>query len=102
VKGWLQTFGDSPGRRKQMNRLMAAAAGALLLAVSSYAAFADVVTGAIKSVDLATHSVTLDDENIYVLPADFDVSVLTVGLAVTFTYEEVDGKRIVSAVSSPG
>jgi Cu/Ag efflux protein CusF len=85
-----------------MKRLMVAAAGAMLLAASSMPAFADVVTGAIKSVDLATHSVTLDDGNIYVLPADFDVSVLTVGLAVTFTYEEVDGKRTVSAVSSPG
>jgi hypothetical protein len=85
-----------------MNRLMVAAAGAVLLAASSMPAFADVVTGAIKSVHLATQSVTLDDGNIYVLPADFDVSALTVGLAVTFTYEEVDGKRTVSAVSSPG
>lgn len=81
-------------------RIMAAAAG--LLAASSLSALADAVTGSIKSVDVATHSVILDDGNTYVLPEDFDVSVLKPGLELTFTYDEVDGKRTVSAVSSPG
>ena len=85
-----------------MTRLKIVAAAAALLAASSLAALADVVTGSIKSVDVETHSVVLDDGNTYVLPEDFDVSVLKPGLELTFTYDEVDGKRNVSAVSSPG
>lgn len=80
---------------------MAAGAAAILVA-SSLAAFAANVTGAIVTVDVATHSVKLDDGNIYVLPPDFDVAALKAGLEVTFTYEDIDGKRTVSAVSSPG
>jgi hypothetical protein len=85
-----------------MNKLMIAAGAAALLAASSLSAFAADVTGAITAVDPATHSVTLDDGNSYVLPADIDVANMTVGLNVTFTYEDVDGTRTVSAVSSPG
>lgn len=85
-----------------MNKLTIAAGAAAFLAVSSFSAFAAEVTGAVTAVDPATHSVTLDDGNIYVLPPDFDVATLTVGLAVSFTYEDVDGTRTVSAVASPG
>jgi Cu/Ag efflux protein CusF len=82
--------------------LTTAAVAVAFLAASSVAALADNVTGRIVTVDLATHTVTLDDGNAYAMPEDFDVTVLKPGLAVTFTYEEVDGKRTVSAVSSPG
>ena len=85
-----------------MNKLMIAAGAAALLAASSLSAFAAEVTGAVTAVDPATLSVTLDDGNTYVLPADFDVAALTAGLQVTFTYEDIDGTRTVSAVSSPG
>lgn len=85
-----------------MNKLMVAVGAATLLAASSFAALAANVTGSITAVDPATHSVTLDDGNTYVLPADFDVASLAVGLAVTFTYEDVGGTRTVSAVASPG
>ena len=85
-----------------MKRLAIAVYTTVLLAAASLPALAAVVTGSIESVDVAAHSVTLDDGNTYVLPEDFDVSALTVGLHITFTYDEVDGKRTVSAVSSPG
>lgn len=85
-----------------MNKLMMAASAAAFMVVSSFPAFAAEVTGSITAVDAASHSVTLDDGNSYVLPADFDVAALTVGLAVSFTYEDVDGTRTVSAVASPG
>jgi hypothetical protein len=85
-----------------VKRLAIAAAAAAFLTASTFGAFAAVVTGAITAVHAGTHSVTLDDGHEYTLPAEFDVAVLKAGLRLTFTYEEVDGKRTVSAVSSPG
>lgn len=86
-----------------MHKLIVAAAGAAaLVAASSLSAFAAEVTGAITAVDPTTNSVTLDDGNVYLLPAEFDVAAFQAGTNVTFTYEDVDGKRTVSLVSSPG
>jgi hypothetical protein len=81
-----------------MNRLMIAASAAALLAVSSFAALAAEVTGAITAVDPAAGTVTLDDGNTYVLPADFDIASLQAGAMVKITYEEVDGKLAITAV----
>src|SRR5690606_8560081 len=55
-------------KESPMNKLMVAAGAAAFLAVSSFAALAAEVTGAVTAVDPATHSVTLDDGNTYVLP----------------------------------
>ncbi len=85
-----------------MKKSMKIVAATALLALSSFAALAADVTGAITAVDAANHSVTLDDGHAYVMPADIDVAELQIGLKVTLTYEEKDGARIVSAVSSPG
>jgi len=85
-----------------MHRLMTVAASAAFLAVASFAALAAEVTGKITAVDAATHAVTMDDGHSYVMPADIDVADLKIGLEVTLTYEEKDGVRTVSALSSPG
>jgi Cu/Ag efflux protein CusF len=81
-----------------MNRLMLAASAAALLAVSSFPALAAEATGAITAVDPAAGTVTLDDGNIYVLPANFDLAMLPAGARVKITYEEVDGKLTITAV----
>ena len=81
-----------------MNKLMIAASAAALFVASSVAALAAEVTGAITAVDPAAGTVTLDDGNIYVLPADFDIAALTAGAMVTITYEEVDGQLRIMAV----
>jgi hypothetical protein len=85
-----------------LKKIAIAAGAAAFLAASAFGALAAVVTGAITAVHADTHSVTLDDGHEYTLPAEFDVAVLKAGLRLTFTYEEFDGKRTVSAVSSPG
>lgn len=83
-----------------MNRLMIAAGAAALLAASTFAASAAEVTGAITSVDAAAGTVTLDDGNTYVLPADFDVASLQAGATVTVTYDDVDGKLTISNIQT--
>jgi len=81
-----------------MNRLMIAVSAAALLVVSSLSALAAEVTGSIMAVDPAAGTVTLDDGNTYLLPADFDVAALTAGAMVTITYEEVDGQMQITEV----
>ena len=81
-----------------MNRLMIAASAAALLVASSLSALAAEVTGSIMAVDPAAGTVTLDDGNTYLLPADFDVAALTAGAMVTITYEEVDGQMQITEV----
>jgi uncharacterized OB-fold protein len=71
-----------------MNRLMIAASAAALLAASSLAALADEATGAIMSVDVAAGTVTLDDGNTYLLPAQVDAASLQVGTKVKIIYEK--------------
>jgi Cu/Ag efflux protein CusF len=83
-----------------MNRLMIVAGAAALLAVSSFAASAAEVTGAITSVDAAAGTVTLDDGKTYTLPVDFDVASLQAGAKVTITYEEADGKMTITKVEA--
>jgi hypothetical protein len=81
-----------------MNRLMIAASAAALLVASSLSALAAEVTGSIMAVDPAAGTVTLDDGNTYLLPADFDIAALTAGAMVTITYEEVDGQMQITEV----
>lgn len=81
-----------------MKKLMVAASAAALFAASSFAAFAAEVTGAITAVDPAAGTVTLDDGNTYVLPADFNIASLQAGAMVKITYEEVDGQLTITAV----
>jgi hypothetical protein len=81
-----------------MNRLMIAASAAALLAVSSFSALAAEVTGAITAVDPAAGTVTLDNGNTYVLPADFDIASLQAGAMVKITYEEANGQFTITAV----
>ena len=77
-----------------MRKLMIAASAAALLAASSLAALAAEATGAIVSVDLAAHTVTLDDGKTYVLPKNFDLASLKAGAKVTITVDDADGKTI--------
>lgn len=82
-----------------MKKLMIAASAAALLAASSFAAFAAEVQGSITSIDAAAGTVTLDDGNTYVLPADFDVAALSQGEKVTLTVSD-DGKTITNVEAS--
>lgn len=81
-----------------MNKLMIAASAAALFAVSSFSALAAEITGSITAVDPAAGTVTLDDGNVYVLPADFDLASLQAGAMVKVTYEEQNGQRTITAV----
>jgi Cu/Ag efflux protein CusF len=81
-----------------MNKLMIATSAAALLAVSSFSALAAEVTGAITAVDPAAGTVTLDDGNTYVLPADFDIASLQAGAMVKITYEDQNGQLTITAV----
>ncbi len=85
-----------------MKNLIVAAGAAAFLAAATFGVLAAEVTGSIAAVHPESRSVTLDDGHEYILPESIDVAALKVGLRLTFTYEDVDGKRTVSAVASPG
>jgi hypothetical protein len=73
-----------------MKKLMLAAA---ILAASTFAAFAADVSGAVKSIDAAKMTVTLDDGKTYTLPAGFDATTLKVGEKLTISVGD-DGTTI--------
>jgi hypothetical protein len=80
-----------------MKKLVVAASAALLLAMSSLAALADEVTGAIQDIDDTAMTVTLDDGNVYKLPDNLDVSDFEIGDEVTLEYtKDANGDLVVS------
>ncbi len=73
------------------------AATAILAAAGAYAAN---TTGTIKAMDAASHTVTLDNGQIYHLPATGDMTQLKVGEKVTVTFETKDGQHMASGVKA--
>ena len=83
-----------------MKKLVVAAGAAVLLAVSSLAALADEASGSITNVDDSAMTITLDDGNTYVLPADVDPASLQEGDQVTIEYsQDADGNLVATAVT---
>ena len=81
-----------------MKKLMISAGAAALLAASSLAAMATDVTGSITAVDATSMTVTLDDGKVYSLPQEFDVATLKQGEKVLLSYQEQDGKLVITKV----
>jgi Cu/Ag efflux protein CusF len=52
----------------------------------------------LKSIDTAKQTVTLDDGQVFEMPANVDPAMLKVGDAVTITYENQGDKKIVSQI----
>jgi Cu/Ag efflux protein CusF len=73
------------------------AGAALLAATFAYAADA---TGAIKAVDAANHTVTLEDNKVYAFPATMDLSKVKVGDKVKITFTAADGKNNATAIAN--
>ena len=71
--------------------LTSALVASLLVSGAAYAA-ATTVTGAVTAVDPKAETVTID-KVVYVFPAKFDLSKITVGEKVTITFEVKDGKN---------
>jgi hypothetical protein len=71
---------------------------ALLAATFAYAADA---TGAIKAIDAAAHTVTLEDNKVYAFPANMDLTQVKVGdkVKVTFTTDAA-GKNNATAIAN--
>lgn len=65
----------------------AALAASFALAPAAFAAAAHNSTGAIKTIDAKTHSLTLADGSTYMLPAKFNASHLKVGEKVQVSWE---------------
>jgi small nuclear ribonucleoprotein (snRNP)-like protein len=60
------------------------------------------IEGKVKSYDSATNMVTLDDGSQYSIPADlqFDRELLKEGASVKASYDEKDGKRVISKIEA--
>jgi len=59
------------------------------------AAWAGEAEGFIQSVDTSTNTMVLDDGQTYVLPADFDISLIGAGMRVALAFDENgDSKRV--------
>jgi hypothetical protein len=84
-----------------MKKLVVAVGAAALLAVTSVAAFADEVSGAVASVDTKNSTVTLDNGKTYALPQPpAPGAALTMGdhVTITFTADASTGKLMASSV----
>jgi Cu/Ag efflux protein CusF len=81
-------------------KLIAATAASALLATTTMAAVTQTTKGEIKTLNVATRTVTLNDNVAYKLPANFDASKLKVGEKVSLTWEMKDGARAIEAVNT--
>ncbi len=73
---------------------------AVLMTVAASSVFAASVTDKVKSMDTATYSVTLENDEMYIFPSDYDLSALKAGEEVEITFEATDGKNQATAVKS--
>lgn len=72
-------------------------AAAALVALSAGGAFAASATGAIKAIDAAHHTVTLDNGQVYQFAATANLSGWHVGDKTQITYQVQNGKNMASA-----
>ena len=80
-----------------MRKLMLAASAAALLAGISMASAAD-VTGTIKSIDVTTNMITLEDGKSYKLSASIKPGDWKVGDRVRVTYDDASGQMTATAL----
>ena len=76
-----------------MHRLLVATGAAVVLAASTFSAFAAEVTGTITSVDPKTNSIQLDDGMTYMLHDYMNAGPILVGERVAVVYDQQDGQR---------
>jgi Cu/Ag efflux protein CusF len=81
-----------------MKKLILAAAAAGLITAATAASAAD-MTGTIKSLDSAKDTITLDNGQVFSLPASIKVAGFKVGEKVKVTYAKMNNKMDVSAVT---
>jgi Cu/Ag efflux protein CusF len=82
-----------------MRKLITAVAAAALLSTASLA-YAAEASGSIQSIDTAAGTITLDNGDVFKLPAAFDVASLQVGAKVKIVFEEQDGQKVASSVEA--
>ena len=82
-----------------MNKLIVTLSAAALMLAMSAVAYAEEAQGMLKSIDTAKQTVTLDDGQVFEMPANVDPAMLKVGDAVTITYENQGDKKIVSQIA---
>lgn len=82
-----------------MKRFVCAATSALLL-LSAGPAFAwSDVSGTVKSIDMKTHMITLDNGKAYEAQAAVNLNTFKVGDKVTISTEVENGKNVVNKVT---
>ena len=82
-----------------MRALIVPAVTAAFLATSTLAFAAEMATGTVRSFDLTTHTLTLDNGTVYTLPASFKDPGLKVGETVSISWEMKDGKHMADTVT---
>ena len=82
-----------------MNKLLVTLSAATLMLAMSAVAHAEEAQGMLKSIDTAKQTVTLDDGQVFEMPANVDPAMLKVGDAVKITYENQGDKKIVSQIA---
>ena len=75
------------------------AAGVILLATAAVAAALS-ATGVIKNVNMKKDSITLMDNNVYILAEGFEAETFKAGENVTIVYSLKNGKMIASSVKA--
>lgn len=82
-----------------MRALIVPAITAAFLATSTLAFAAEMATGTVRSFDLTTHTLTLDNGTVYSLPTSFKDPGLKVGEKVSISWEMKDGKHMADSVT---
>lgn len=68
----------------------------IILSIFSTNVMAEDVEGKIRSIDEANETITLDDNQRYQLPDEFDYSFIKPGMKVIILYDQVDDVRYVT------
>lgn len=83
-----------------MRVFLAPPALAAVLALAPVAFAAQTTSGSIKSLDMKTHTLTLDNGTTYYLPATFKEQGLKVGEKVSVQWDMKDGKHQAQSVTA--
>src|SRR5262249_13726495 len=88
-----------PRNRRRRRMKTVAVLVALLLSVSIVSAAGNEVSGKVKKWDAATHTITLEDGTQLTVPATVkEAAQIKEGAMVKASYEEKDGKKVISKI----
>lgn len=82
-----------------MSQIIPSLTAGIALMATTFAFGAD-ATGAIKVLDAKTHTLTLDNGQVYAISPKLDLGSLWIGEKVTVTYQPQNGKNMATTIAA--